>query len=349
LNHPAAAFTTGFLTADGAANWQVAFDLDAQTANSFVLDVKQAASSNAAALARATHAGGKMRTQNLATGTATVASMVVPYAVDLSITPSDITFSESHPLGGFTVNISATVRNLGLKALTDPLVPNVNFYDGDTLIGRRRIATSLPFNSSTTVALPYTLPRGGLHAIRVVVDEENVVGESGETNNEATAILGEPPAPLHLSGFVLPGSGRKPTLRWDPPAAEGIARYRVYRTLSSGSGYELVGGATAITFVDALAAPSTTYHYVVAAIDDAGVRSAFSNEATVSVASPACAGDCDGNGDVTVDELLLGVNIALDTLPVGRCSVLDADTSGGVTVDEILIAVNNALNSCPQR
>jgi len=349
LNQSSAAFTTGFLTADGAANWQVAFDLDAQTANSFVLDVKQAASGSAAALARATHAGGKMRTQNLATGTATVASMVVPYAVDLSIAPSDITFSESHPLGGFTVNISATVHNLGLKALTDPLVPNVNFYDGDTLIGRRRIATSLPFNASTTVALPYTLPRGGLHAIRVVVDEENTVSESDETNNEATAILGEPPAPLHLSGFILPGSGRKPTLRWDPPPAEGIARYRVYRSLTSGSGYELVGGATATTFGDALAAASTTYHYVVAAIDDAGVRSPFSNEATVSVATPACAGDCDGNGNVSVDEVLLGVNIALDTLPVGRCPVLDADFSGSVTVDEILVAVNNALNHCPAR
>ncbi|HVO22051.1 MAG TPA: CARDB domain-containing protein [Candidatus Margulisiibacteriota bacterium] len=346
LSQPAPVFTTGFLTADGAANWQVAFDIDAQTTNSFVLDVKQAASSNAAALARATHAGGKMRTKNLVTGTATVASMVVPYAVDLSVAPSDITFSENHPLGGFTVNISATVHNLGLKALTDQPATYVNFYDGDTLIGRRRIATVLPFNSSTTLSLPYTLPRGGRHDIRVVVDEENVVSESDETNNEATAQLGEPPAPLHLSGFILPGSGRKPTLRWDPPATEGIALYRVYRSLTSGSAYELVGGATETSFVDTLAAPSMTYHYVVAAIDDADVRSPFSNEATVSVAAPPCAGDCDASGGVTVEEIVLGVNIALDSLPIGRCPVADANTDGTVTVDELLVAVNNALNGC---
>jgi hypothetical protein len=346
LNHPVPAFTTGFLTADGAANWQVAFDIDAQTNNSFVLDVKQAASGGAA-LARATHAGGTMRTKTLSPGTATVTSLLVPYAVDLSVAPGDITFSEGHPLGGFTVTISATVRNLGLKALTDQTVANVNLYDGNALIGRRRIATSLPFNSSTTVSLPYTLPRGGLHEIRVVVDEENVVSESDETNNEATALLGEPPPPLHLSGFILPGSNRKPTLRWDPPATEGIAGYRVYRSLTSGSGYELVGGATATSFVDALAIPDMTYRYVVAAIDDVDVRSPFSNEATVLVAPPACAGDCDSDGEVTVDELLLGVNIALDTLPLTRCPVFDADSSGSVTVDEILAAVNNALKACP--
>lgn len=349
LTHPAPAFTTGFLTADGAANWQVAFALDRQTATSFVLDVKQVAGSTPLALARGTHAGGKMATQELATGAASVVSMVIPFAVDLGLTPSDITFSESHPLGGFTVNIAATIHNLGLKTLSDKTSVTVDFYDGETLIGRRRIATLLPFNSTTSVSLPYTLPRGGLHAIRIVIDGEDAVSESDETNNEATAILGEPPAPLHLSAFALPGSGRKPTLQWDPSPTQGIASYRVYRSLSAGGGYELVGGAAGTTFIDALAVPGITYYYVVAAIDDADVRSPFSNEATVSVAAPACVGDCNGDGEVTVDELLTGVNIALGSLPIERCPVFDANGDGAVTVNEILVAVNNALGGCPGR
>jgi hypothetical protein len=60
-----------------------------------------------------------------------------------------------------------------------------------------------------------------------------------------------------------------------------------------------------------------------------------------------CTGDCDNLGSVTVDELVKGVNIALDILPLYRCPVLDQDFNGAVTVDELATAVNNALDGCP--
>jgi hypothetical protein len=60
-----------------------------------------------------------------------------------------------------------------------------------------------------------------------------------------------------------------------------------------------------------------------------------------------CAGDCDGNGDVTVDELIKGVNIALGNLPLAVCSSFDTDRSGDVTITELIGAVNNALAGCP--
>jgi hypothetical protein len=58
---------------------------------------------------------------------------------------------------------------------------------------------------------------------------------------------------------------------------------------------------------------------------------------------PACIGDCDGNGQVTVNEILLMVNMALDN--GGSCPSGVAD---GITPDVSLIlrAVNNALNGC---
>jgi hypothetical protein len=59
-----------------------------------------------------------------------------------------------------------------------------------------------------------------------------------------------------------------------------------------------------------------------------------------------CTGDCDGSGDVTVDEILVLVNIALGNDDISRCPAGDADASGSVTVDEILAAVNNALAGC---
>ena len=61
----------------------------------------------------------------------------------------------------------------------------------------------------------------------------------------------------------------------------------------------------------------------------------------------ACIGDCNGDSSVTVDEVLLMVNIALGTADISLCSRGDVDNSGAITVDEILAAVNFALSSCP--
>lgn len=64
--------------------------------------------------------------------------------------------------------------------------------------------------------------------------------------------------------------------------------------------------------------------------------------------SGGCVGDCNGDGNVTVDELVLGVNIALGTANIDACPAFDADGNGSVTVDELIQGVNNALNGCPQ-
>jgi len=59
-----------------------------------------------------------------------------------------------------------------------------------------------------------------------------------------------------------------------------------------------------------------------------------------------CYGDCNGNGVVTVDEILIGVNIALGNTRIDDCLPGNVNSDGQITVDEILAAVNNALNGC---
>jgi hypothetical protein len=49
---------------------------------------------------------------------------------------------------------------------------------------------------------------------------------------------------------------------------------------------------------------------------------------------------------VTVDELILGVNIALGRLPATECPAIDIDGNLAVTVDELVTAVNAALSGC---
>ncbi|MBI3784147.1 MAG: DUF3604 domain-containing protein [Deltaproteobacteria bacterium] len=64
-------------------------------------------------------------------------------------------------------------------------------------------------------------------------------------------------------------------------------------------------------------------------------------------ATSSCSGDCDGSGDVTVDELVLMVNISLGNADLATCPVGDRDGSGDITIDEIIAAANNAAGLCP--
>ena len=61
-----------------------------------------------------------------------------------------------------------------------------------------------------------------------------------------------------------------------------------------------------------------------------------------------CVGDCNHDGQVTVEELLIGAQIAQRSAPVVLCPAADADGDGAVTVDEIITANRNAQTGCPQ-
>ena len=68
-------------------------------------------------------------------------------------------------------------------------------------------------------------------------------------------------------------------------------------------------------------------------------------DATAAQAA-ACVGDCDDSGSVTVDEIVTGVNIALDSLSIDQCPRFDCNGSGRVTIDCVIAAVNAALSGC---
>jgi hypothetical protein len=354
LTAPALQWTSGFLTADGQVNWEVAFDIDALTLDNVVLNVKKP--SSAAAAARPIRYGAGIRAAQQAAGSGVnVATMVVPYMTDLMVEASDVTFSNSHPLAGDTIQINATVHNSGLKAVAAGSGFGVSFYDEDpatgvdTLIARPVVTSGLPFNGAVAVSTPYVVQPGGLHAIRVIVDENNVIAEADESNNSVAVALGQVPPPENLSGRSDNSDQPNLRLRWQTPETAGIANYLVYRSSTSGSGYELVGSTVDVTFDDLLAARSQPYFYAVAAVDQYGVISPLSNEVHVQLGPPPCVGDCDESNSVTVDELIIGVNVALGLANLDACPTFDGDMSGTVTVDELIVGVNNALGACSDR
>lgn len=68
---------------------------------------------------------------------------------------------------------------------------------------------------------------------------------------------------------------------------------------------------------------------------------------TVGEGGPACVGDCNGNGEVVINELISGVNIALGNAAVSNCVAFDPNNDGAVNINELIQGVNNALNGCP--
>jgi hypothetical protein len=59
-----------------------------------------------------------------------------------------------------------------------------------------------------------------------------------------------------------------------------------------------------------------------------------------------CAGDCDGDGKVTVDELIAAVSIALGQAEAESCAAADADLDGTISVSDLVAGARAVLEGC---
>lgn len=67
---------------------------------------------------------------------------------------------------------------------------------------------------------------------------------------------------------------------------------------------------------------------------------------TASPGLATCAGDCSRDGQVTVDELIRSVAVALGRSAAASCERADRDRNGLVTIGELVAAVKAALDGC---
>jgi hypothetical protein len=63
-------------------------------------------------------------------------------------------------------------------------------------------------------------------------------------------------------------------------------------------------------------------------------------------AAPPCTADCNGDGMVSIAELVRAVNIALGRVALDQCSSADANGDGMISINELIQAVNAALRGC---
>jgi hypothetical protein len=139
----------------------------------------------------------------------------------------------------------------------------------------------------------------------------------------------------------------------------GVDCTGVHAAVAANGGAEaLPDGATLYTCDVAIATDATIGAHPLAganpsAVDTGGAPVPVSTtDGVVSVVPappPACVGDCNGDRVVSINELLIGVNIANNRAPTSACAVLDVDQDGTVRVNELIHAVRNALTGCPAR
>ncbi len=186
-----------------------------------------------------------------------------PEIADLE--PIDVSSNPPSPVTEWTtVNLNATVRNNGDRDAANVLV---RFYDGDpslnVQIGSDQVLPRIDANGGIDYAeTQWIATPGGVHTIYVVVDPENSVTESNETNNVAAVNIGvislRPPT---LTQAVLSGNDlENVTLNWSLSPDDGngsmtVTGYRIYRNMTydpDGLGYSLISSLSngTSTFTD---------------------------------------------------------------------------------------------------
>ncbi len=109
---------------------------------------------------------------------------------NLSISSSDITFSNPTPTVGETITITANVKNTGVSQ-ADGIT--VHFYDGDpssggTLIEEKTITSIAAYGTEQT-SITYTIPTASSKTIFIQIDPLNTIDELDETDNTASKNL----------------------------------------------------------------------------------------------------------------------------------------------------------------
>ena len=65
-----------------------------------------------------------------------------------------------------------------------------------------------------------------------------------------------------------------------------------------------------------------------------------------AVLDQQCLGDCNGDGLVMVDELIVGIDIALALTAVDRCGAFDLNDDSHVALDELVGGIDRAVRGC---
>jgi len=229
-----------------------------------------------------------------------------------------------------------------------------NGFGGFTMSAKQIYGSSGWMDFFADDAVAGDLNHDGRSDLVWVADEGNTVVRAGLANPDGTFQIG----PTQDFGSAFQGEltladlnhDGKGDLFWDAVSSEAEDLYTYAAATSNGDGtFANLGQGAVYTGPGTFMLPKRhTATGLPAGVTVVSTVQDLVSNALVVVhgdLGTGCTGDCSGDGTVTIDELILGVGIALGSTPVSACSVL-ADAQGMVDIAQLVKAVSNALNGC---
>lgn len=217
----------------------------------------------------------------------------------------------------------------------------------------------MPVGTETAISPPVSSVAGdatacvaqNLDTIGVIVSAE-LVDDDGMVLDDGMLLI--PPGEVaQVAGTTEAGQHLVCRFTFEDPTDDVrgfISRFPagIFRNTETATGEPTATGsaAPASPTVSATAAASAT----ITASPTSGTPASATVTPSVSPTTPAgppCAGDCNGNGTVSIDELVTLVNIALQLADLAQCPAGDANGDGTIAIDELITAVRHALEGCP--
>jgi len=230
------------------------------------------------------------------------------------------------------------------------------FHDG-TISQDRSLDPAFPFiyafdsNLAPVVGQQVTRNAANGPATDARIDLLLARGAVGECDLVATAtVAGQPRGWLQAVEGSLQ-SDRRTEAFWDDQEVRALAAVSgqevTYTCAPPGSGVRLALDRDEDTFFDGDELDAGSNPADPSSIPDLPTPPPTATSTVTPTPRATCAGDCNGNHEVTVEELILSVSIALGTAGDGECPPSDSDGDGLVSVDDIIRSVNVALSRCP--
>ena len=170
------------------------------------------------------------------------------------------------PADGATVSGTITIE---ASASDDKGISKVDFYiDGTLLASDNTSPYACSWETTTKV--------DGSH--NVTATARDTIGQSA---SDTIRITVDNTAPAQVSGLtVTTVSSSRLDLRWEANTELDLDHYNVYRSTTSGGPYDLVASPVSNSYSDTGLEASTSYYYIVSAIDVVGNEGTSSLEAS---------------------------------------------------------------------
>jgi hypothetical protein len=202
----------------------------------------------------------------------------------ITVSPSSVPLSGT----GVTLTLGRETSSLAYgSVLVDPSTPPTqtatvtNTGTGNVTVSGIAInGGSGAYSATSNPAAPFTLAPNQTAAVAVTFNP--LVGGPATGQVSIVSNATNSPSVISLTGMGLPWV----SLNWTPSVSPGIIGYNIYEgTVSGGPYVRLWSLAATPAYEDTESglAPGSTHYYVVTAVDDTGLESSYSNEASVLI------------------------------------------------------------------